>query len=267
MSEYKNVGDTVARHFRENSEKNKREAEINNAGLHCPECDAPPGPNCPDCGPKSSQNDAHSVSRNLVEGRRGEWMHTSLGGRFFPADPRPEEVFISDIANGLALDCRYGGQGRVDRFYSVAEHSVHMAMAADRMEWPAEACLATLLHDAAEAYCNDLPWPVKDAVGEGYQRVEKAIQEAIWLYRRIYGLNYYRLLYAGAIKHLDRRMIPMEKRAIMRHQQPWSHDQYEPIDGVVIWCLDPPHAKEKFLDEYETICHRLSIKMEEGIEL
>lgn len=209
-------------------------------------------------------NDVHSVSRNLVEGRRGEWMHTSLGGRFFPADPRPEEVFISDIANGLALDCRYGGQGRVDRFYSVAEHSVHMASAGARLGWRGEACLATLLHDAAEAYCNDLPWPVKDAVGEAYWGLEYAIQNVIW---KKYGLIYWSHIHAKGIKDLDRRMIPIEKNAIMRYQQPWSHDQYKPIDGVVIWCLDPPHAKQKFIDEYEAICHRLGIEPEKGIEI
>lgn len=30
------------------------QTEIDNEGLHCPECDAPPGPDCPNCGPKPS---------------------------------------------------------------------------------------------------------------------------------------------------------------------------------------------------------------------
>ncbi len=209
-------------------------------------------------------SDAHSASRNLVEGRRGEWMHTSLGGRFFPADPRPEEIFISDIANGLALDCRYGGQGRVDRFYSVAEHSVHMASAAGRMGWPAKACFAALIHDEPEGWINDLAWPVKEATGDGYRSMESKIQNIIW---KKYRLEYHSQIYASGIKDLDRRMIPMEKKAIMRYQQPCSHDQYEPIDGVVIWCLDPPEAKQKFIDEYEAICHKLDIEPEEGIEI
>ena len=41
---------------------------------------------------------------------RGDWMRTRSGGRFYPADPRPEEVKILDIASGLAKECRYGGQ-------------------------------------------------------------------------------------------------------------------------------------------------------------
>ena len=89
------------------------------------------------------------VLKDEVEGRVGLWMQTSLGGKFFPQDMRPEEIFISDIANGLALDCRYNGQGRVDRYLSVAEHSVLMAQVARRRRWPAKVTFAVLLHDAA----------------------------------------------------------------------------------------------------------------------
>jgi hypothetical protein len=48
-------------------------------------------------------------------------MQLSSGGRFWPLDPRQEDIHIEDIANGLALDCRYAGQCKIDSFYSVAE--------------------------------------------------------------------------------------------------------------------------------------------------
>ena len=116
---------------------------------------------------------------DIVEGRKGRWMHTSLGGRFWPEDPRVDEVHISDIANGLALDCRYSGQGRVDRFYSVAEHSALMAWYAmdNYRPWLAYLCL---LHDAAEAYLNDLSPAIKKALGASYKKLEEGVQAVIW---------------------------------------------------------------------------------------
>ena len=188
-------------------------------------------------------------------GRKGEWQQTSLGGRFYPADPREEEVFMSDIANGLALDCRYSGQGRTDRFYSVAEHSVHMARYA-LQNWPQgdgfpQAVLATLLHDAPEAYLNDLSRAVKHAVGAAYNDLEDGIQAVIL---RKYNLITAWRRNAGAIKDLDRRMVPLEKAAIMRHPQPWAFDQFKPLENVRIECWTPAKAKREFLIMYLICC-------------
>lgn len=60
--------------------------------------------------------------------RRGDWMQTFSGIQFYPLDPRVEDVRIEDIARALAMQCRYNGH--VTRFYSVAEHSVRVAMLA-----------------------------------------------------------------------------------------------------------------------------------------
>ncbi len=196
--------------------------------------------------------DAHQSFPDEVEGRKGNWMQTSRGGKFFPLDPRVEEVTISDIANGLALDCRYAGQGAIDKFYSVAEHSYHMAAYAFRtLNWPPEALLAVLLHDAAEAYCNDLPRAVKQAVGDGYKSVEDSIQMVILEKFELVGAA---VEWHDKIKDLDRRMVPAEKAAIMRYPQPWAHDQFKPLKGVTIFCWAPPLAKRKFLQMYAGIC-------------
>lgn len=223
--------------------------------------------------------DPHATYPDAVEGRPGHWMQTSLGGRFFPMDPRVEDVYISDIANGLALDCRYAGQGRVDKFYSVAEHCCHMVTyAATFLKWPAEALLATLLHDAAEAYCNDLPRAVKHAVNnlvclydptgeaegcDAYSEVEDAIQVVIDVK---FNIENARMGWAKEIKEMDQRMIPSEKAAIMRHSQLWAHDKLKPLEGVEIQCWSSPVAKEMFLNAYTTICRAGGFK-EEGYEI
>ena len=208
--------------------------------------------------------DAHEVAPDKKEGRVGQWIHTSLGGRFFPADPRPEEVFISDIANGLALDCRYAGQGRTDRYYSVAEHCVLMTRYAQNYGWPLKVSLAVLLHDAAEAYINDLAWPAKAAVGTTYAELEKNIQVAIW---DKFKVNSALLVsWAETIKELDCRMITLEKAVIMAHLQPWAHDKFVAPEGITIQCWNPCEAKKRFLEIYEEICLRGGFPIE-GYEL
>ena len=53
---------------------------------------------------------------HLVQAARyGGWMQVYSGGKFYPLDPRPEEIFIEDIAHSLSLLCRY--VGHINRFY------------------------------------------------------------------------------------------------------------------------------------------------------
>jgi hypothetical protein len=44
--------------------------------------------------------------------RTGPWFLTASGRRFFPADPQPEDICVSDIAHALSHVCRFGGHCR-----------------------------------------------------------------------------------------------------------------------------------------------------------
>ncbi|MDO8599037.1 MAG: phosphohydrolase [bacterium] len=118
---------------------------------------------------------------NLEDRRIGAWLETISGVRFYPADPRSDEVRIEDIAHALSRQCRFGGHVR--DHYSVAQHSVLVSL-----NVPPHDALAALLHDAAEAYVVDLPSPVKwilrDAAKAGgvpcwYDQIEARTWEAI----------------------------------------------------------------------------------------
>jgi 5'-deoxynucleotidase YfbR-like HD superfamily hydrolase len=115
-------------------------------------------------------------------------MVTASGRAFYPLDPRPDEVTIEDIAHALSLLCRFGGHVR--HFYSVAQHSVlvsqHVAatLRSGAGLWtPETATLALwgLLHDAAEAYCGDVIWPLKQAraLKAAFAPIEAGIMAAI----------------------------------------------------------------------------------------
>lgn len=203
-----------------------------------------------------------------VEGR-GPWMQTNSGGQFFPLDPRVEEIKANDIANGLALDCRYAGQGRIDRFYSVAEHCVKMARFAHEQHRPAQFCLAVLLHDAAEAYINDLNRATKQCIGGPYKALERSIQNKInEKYDLLILADYFQL----AIKDLDRRIVPIEKAAIepveTPWQHPWAYDKFGPeaLEGLELSFWNPPEAKAQYLDALELFCH-LNKRDIEGVPL
>jgi hypothetical protein len=73
----------------------------------------------------------------------------------------------------LAHQCRVGGHA--SKFYSVAEHSVHVSKLC-----PAEDALWGLLHDASEAYLVNLPRPLK-LLPEfaAYREAERRLQLAV----------------------------------------------------------------------------------------
>lgn len=92
-------------------------------------------------------------------------------------EPAPTDIFLIDIAVGLARECRWGNHCK--RFYSVAEHSME-CMAYAELYHPREHGLAfqCLMHDAHEAYLGDIPTPLKNLMpiyNEIAERVQKAI--------------------------------------------------------------------------------------------
>lgn len=83
---------------------------------------------------------------------------------------------IMDIATGLSNECRFNGH--VPKFYSVAEHSVHLSKIIFMMTKCPKEAFHALLHDASEAYLKDIPFMLKEFLPD-YMRIEKEFQKAI----------------------------------------------------------------------------------------
>ena len=105
-----------------------------------------------------------------------EKIRTFSGIHMSPADPRPEEICIEDIAHALSLMTRANGHFPV--FYSVAQHSLDCAAMAQAEGRSSREVLACLLHDASEAYLSDITRPVKGCLPE-YRRIEQVLQEIV----------------------------------------------------------------------------------------
>lgn len=102
------------------------------------------------------------------------WMQTVSGKVVHLLAPRPESIDIDDIGHHLSMERRWGGATR--EFYSVAQHSVHVAALVS----PANRLWA-LLHDASEAYLGDVTarFKASDAMA-GYRAVESQLQRQIY---------------------------------------------------------------------------------------
>lgn len=165
------------------------------------------------------------------------WIQTYTGIAFDVLVPKPEQIAIEDIAHALSNLCRFAGHCRA--FYSIAQHSVLVSRAV-----PPEHALQALLHDAPEAYCVDIPRPLKrsDAMA-GYRVVE----ERLWLCCAVaFGVprEMHRL-----VKQHDTRALLTEQRDLMGPQAEAWRDSAEPYAETIV-PLPPRKAKVLFLDRF-----------------
>jgi uncharacterized protein len=174
-----------------------------------------------------------------VPGRKGAWMGTWSGARFWPLDPHPRDFHLGDIAHHLSMTCRYGGA--VQRFYSVAEHSVLVSLFV-APEYAKEA----LLHDASEAYVGDLIRPLKHQPElKAFRDAEDRIYPMVMAAFNVTSTPESR----AAISEVDNRIVVDETQALMRSPEKYA-DPVGRALGATIRALDPQAAKSLFLSRY-----------------
>lgn len=149
-----------------------------------------------------------------------DWIETYTGKKFFPLDPRPDDVCIEDIAHSLAMQCRFNGHCKT--FYSVAEHSVLVSKMLSTTGYGRTTQLYGLLHDAAEAYICDLPRPLKNLIGS-YRPVEKKIQSTVW---EAFNLPAPTEDDYAAVKNKDNLLLGYEGAILMPNTEGWACAAY-----------------------------------------
>lgn len=112
-------------------------------------------------------NAHNDLSLRATDERKGAYMHTApLGFKYWPFDPRPEEINIETVLHHLATRARYNGATQHpvhhDRiFYSVLEHSVYVSWYVERVLERPDLALEAFLHDGPESFTGDLIRPLK----------------------------------------------------------------------------------------------------------
>jgi hypothetical protein len=179
------------------------------------------------------------------DARKGTWLQTASGRMFWPLDPRPEDVLIEDVAHHLSHLCRFAGACR--EFYSVAEHSVHVSEHCE----PKDA-LWGLLHDAAEAYCVDMPRPIKLHLPD-YQRIEHRVQTAVL---EKFGLQWPE---PESVVEADARMLFTECRDLMQKPPSSWKLAREPYTNLQIYPWSPEEARVQFLSRFHELSGQGSV--------
>lgn len=170
--------------------------------------------------------------------RIGDWCQTATGRQFWPLDPRPEEVFIDDIAHALSNVCRFGGHCRT--FYSVAQHSYLVSKTCFAID-----AMAGLLHDSQESFVGDMVRPLKHTDEmRTYRDAEERVRLAIF---QRFGLP---SAIPDSVKRADEVLLATEARDVMGGEcaGKWFL-RAKPLPEIIIpW--DPITAKRAFLDRF-----------------
>lgn len=175
------------------------------------------------------------------------YIRTYTGRHFCYEGISPEMIDINDIAQALSNICRFCGQ--LDNFYSVAQHSVLVSYLV-----PKELALEALLHDASEAYCQDIPAPLK-ALLPDYRDIERLVDMSI---RCKFGLP---LDHSCQVKHSDLVMLATERRDLDID----DGDQWAILEGIKptnlfeVHPLNPCQARSLFMARFKELlpggCH------------
>lgn len=131
----------------------------------------------------------------------GGWIQTHTGKQFWPLDPNPDDISIIDIAVSLSRINRFTGHTTVP--YSVGQHSCYVCdiLPPEHKKWG-------LLHDAHEAYINDMTSPVKKYFPK-YQEIETDLMKTV---AKRFDLSW---PVSKAIVEADYAILATEKRDIM----------------------------------------------------
>lgn len=217
--------------------------------------------------------DVYGASYQSEDGvrRMSDWIQTFTGKKFHVLEPQEDDFDIRDIAHALSLMNRYTGHTRVA--YSVAEHSVRVmwcvqgiimdeiekATGPDRLWEPAavehlhRTMLAALLHDASEAYLNDIARPIKMIPEmQFYRDLEKGLEVVV---ARKWGLTF---PWPRVVKRADEILLVTEKRDLMGPSpSDWVIRESPLKETIFPWSAEK--AERTFLNEYRILMDRLGL--------
>ena len=177
-----------------------------------------------------------TTAPRIEQERRGR-IRTFTGRYVNPLQLHAGDICIEDIGHHLSNICRY--TGACPEFYSVAQHSVYVSTHMWTRYDSAEAGLAGLLHDAAEAYLNDIASPVKHSPQmEWYRECEKEAERLVF---EVFGLD---IDWMAKTKEFDDLLFQQEAGTFWRNEH-------------VFVALSPVEAKGMFMRRYRALLEEM----------
>lgn len=170
--------------------------------------------------------------------RVGSFIVTRSGTRFWPLDPRAEDVNPEDIAWSLSMTARFRGHG--SRFFSVAEHSLQVARLATMrldLDGATEGIRGhqirraahdyALVHDAHEAYLADVPRPLRQHL-RGWSAITARVDDAV---HAAFGLGPISPELAEAVRWADDVALVFEARLLFGFHEPGGTERFDALWG------------------------------------
>lgn len=189
-----------------------------------------------------------------------DWQQTFTGRQFYPLRPRASQIHIVDIAHALASAHRY--VGHTTRPYSVGEHSCHVSRQLLLETGNQQLALAGLLHDASEAYTNDMARPLKTQPAmKPFRELEADIQQYIYTKYALPDVEDPR------VKVADMRMYATEVRDLMQPQHPAWIVTEEPYGFKVDIPWSFHHTRATFLSMFDQLGGRENVQRQTDVQL
>jgi uncharacterized protein len=193
--------------------------------------------------------------------RKGRFFATFTGRRFWPLDPRPEDVDLRDIARSLSRTARFHGHIRFEH-YSVAQHAVLAALHVGRDMRPDPLWdrirYCALHHDDAEAYPpGDIVAPVKhddnthpaiEWLKQVQDRIEAVVRARLDLPWRD----------PPQVKAIDIDLLATEKRDVCGGWHPDDTPVGRALDKPISRGWSPLEAELAFLQVHFELAARIS---------
>ncbi|CAM6433434.1 Sb35 [Citrobacter sedlakii] len=169
------------------------------------------------------------------------FIQTLSGKQFDYINSTIDDIDVEDIAGALSNICRFAGH--LPEFYSVAQHSVLCSQIVSP-----EFAFEALMHDAAEAYCQDIPAPLK-ALLPDYRQIEKRTDQLI---RLKFDLP---LEESSVVKYADLTMLATERRDLdIDDSIPWVMlEGIPPTNLLEIHPLRPGQAFGLFINRFNEL--------------
>lgn len=151
-------------------------------------------------------------------------------------------ITLHDVAHGLAKQCRFNGQ--IDRFYSVAEHSILVSRLV-----PKKLAIYGLLHDAAEAFLGDIVTPLK-AMITGYDEIERKLLQHIVHQLGVDWRPFISQFDQQFIKQADLQALKLEKETFYINEPEWPYLHGVPTPDHKLECLNWMDARLAFIGRF-----------------
>jgi len=164
------------------------------------------------------------------------YILTNSGKKFNILNPDKDMITIEDIAHSLSNLCRY--TGHLDRFYSVAEHSILCANIALFGGYSEKMQMYALTHDFSESVVNDIARPIKQEIPK-YKEIEDNIMKVMW---EVVGIEEPTEEEYKELKKIDNTALLLEMKQLSNRDLS-DYPDIESLDVDVK--LDTKHVEQK----------------------